>query len=340
MAKYILSETLPFDRLKAIPWKGHLWTQAEIKRDGRRLTVWKKPDGTLEAYSSDDRRDLDYVERYGFCLGLMDEFERWLAMPNGTIVEGELFVPGYPASEVGRSLKAEPGSRVPKWECFAVPMYGGEDLRGPQSLNGDMGFAAVHALIRDMNLEPIPHRTWPPSFHRSNWKEQEKFLLKATRSESDCEGWVLKQAPYEGWWKVKEAYNVDCIVTAWKEGTNKYLGLVGSLCVSVFDYEQAFNARTIWNTQRGTHTDPKDIRQDWVKAPGLVEVGFAGGMSDDDRLEMTELADEGKLIGRVCEVKHQYVGAGGRLRHPRFIRWREDKAPWDCLMSQLKSNDS
>jgi len=36
----------------------------------------------------------------------------------------------------------------------------------------------------------------------------------------------------------------------------------------------------------------------------------------------------------VMEVSYQYVGDKGRLRHPNFVRWREDKPAAECTLSQ------
>ena len=43
------------------------------------------------------------------------------------------------------------------------------------------------------------------------------------------------------------------------------------------------------------------------------------GMDDETRRRISP----GDL-GRVCEVAYQYVTSLGKLRHPRFIRWRDD----------------
>ena len=44
-------------------------------------------------------------------------------------------------------------------------------------------------------------------------------------------------------------------------------------------------------------------------------------MSDRIRWDI----DEDKDIGRIVEVEYQRVTRLGKLRHPRFKRWRDDK---------------
>src|SRR5690606_14492263 len=121
----------------------------------------------------------------------------------------------------------------------------------------------------------------------------------------DCEGVVLKDANLFNWYKWKPVKTIDVVITDFTEGDGKYLGYIGSLKVSVYD-------------ERGS----------------LIEIANVSGMTDLERDEITDLATNGGLLGRVCEVKYQYVGSGGRLRHPRFKCWREDKPAGECKTSQ------
>jgi ATP-dependent DNA ligase len=58
----------------------------------------------------------------------------------------------------------------------------------------------------------------------------------------------------------------------------------------------------------------------------LTEITRVSGMPDEQRLDI----DEKKDLGRVVEVEYQDVGNGGRLIHPRFVRWRDDKPASQC----------
>jgi len=115
----------------------------------------------------------------------------------------------------------------------------------------------------------------------------------------DVEGVVLKEGNHRGWYKLKEVRSVDCVVTGTTDGVGKYDGLLGSLKCSAY------------NTQGQ-----------------LVEIANVSGMSDDERYDMT-FEDP---VGRVVEIAYQYLGAGGRLRHPRFVRFRDDKPERECTM--------
>jgi hypothetical protein len=136
----------------------------------------------------------------------------------------------------------------------------------------------------------------PPHVERMNEGPTELMMLA---HHWDAEGVVLKDKNYAGWYKLKEERTADLVCTAVKMGDTdgKYIGQCGSLHGSWYDAEGR-----------------------------LVEVACVSGMDDVTRAEITQ-AD----VGRCFECAFQYVGAGGRLRHPRFIRWRDDKPAKECV---------
>ena len=61
----------------------------------------------------------------------------------------------------------------------------------------------------------------------------------------------------------------------------------------------------------------------------ILEVGECSGFDEETRQYMTDHQSE--LIGRVIEVKaNEIFKDTGKLRHPRFLRFREDKSPLEC----------
>ena len=61
----------------------------------------------------------------------------------------------------------------------------------------------------------------------------------------------------------------------------------------------------------------------------LKSVGRAGGLEDEERLAFAK--DPDAYIGKVMEISGQAVGKGGAMRHPRFVRIRDDKSPEECI---------
>jgi DNA ligase-1 len=110
------------------------------------------------------------------------------------------------------------------------------------------------------------------------------------------EGFVLKDGNWANWQKWKPVRTIDLVVTGFKDGKGKHEGFVGSLECSI-----------------GPHV-----------------IANVSGMEDEVRW----MIDENKDLGRVVEVKYDRVDSKGRLRFPRFVRWRDDKRPEECSLDQ------
>jgi hypothetical protein len=113
-----------------------------------------------------------------------------------------------------------------------------------------------------------------------------------------CDGVVYKESMYGDWVKVKDKRTIDLVVTRVKMGVGKYWNSCGSLTGAV----------------EGIEVCDCSGMDDAVRA----EVGFPGTHA----------------IGRVFEVEYERVGSQGRLQHPRFKCWRDDKAASDCTLDQ------
>lgn len=124
------------------------------------------------------------------------------------------------------------------------------------------------------------------------------------------------------WLKLKHRLTQDVVVAGWRPGQGRRAGGVGSILVGV------------------------------PTAEGLRYVGRVGSGFDDaqlDRLDalVTELArPTNPMIGvpaedardahwiepsLVAEVLYSEVTSAGKLRHPVFLRWRDDKSPGDVV---------
>jgi ATP-dependent DNA ligase len=107
------------------------------------------------------------------------------------------------------------------------------------------------------------------------------------------EGLIIKDdAPYyrrrnHAWMKIKAEETLDLLVTGWEPGTGKYEGMIGALIV-----------------------DHKG-----------VPVNVGSGLSDEFRQN-----DPDEIVGRLIEVEFHEITPDGSLRHPRYKRFRDDKA--------------
>ena len=218
---------------------------------------------------------------------------------------GELYVSGKPASEV-KSCMADVYYRESlRFACFAVP-----------TLLPHMQLEGLRQCVENWGVPFAPFmytrvRVTEEQSPESILKDLNRFVMV----DGNAEGIVFKDANLLGWQKWKPVQTVDCVVTGTKDGNGKYLGLIGALEVSV---------HFIRKPEDGPCHEHQLMRS----------IAHVSGMDDAVREEMS-LAGHASVIGRVCEVAYQYVGSGGRLRHPRFIRWRDDKSAADCTEDQL-----
>jgi len=129
--------------------------------------------------------------------------------------------------------------------------------------------------------------------------------LIAEAVERKIEGWILKEAHLRGWYKLKPVKTVDAVVTG----------------VTVSDSI--------------THYGGMKAIQVSLFFPELVEIASVGsGFTADYR----HTVDQDSLIGRVAEIKYDSIAANGKLKFPRFVRWRDnEKAANECTGDQLRS---
>ncbi len=102
------------------------------------------------------------------------------------------------------------------------------------------------------------------------------------------------------WMKIKAEESVDVEIVGAEEGTEKYTGMLGALVV---DYKG-------------------------------VKVNVGSGLTDQQRKDFWAAfkrdsreygPSDYELLGRLIEVEYHEVTPDGSLRHPRFVRFRDDK---------------
>ncbi|HEY7256669.1 MAG TPA: ATP-dependent DNA ligase [Solirubrobacterales bacterium] len=149
----------------------------------------------------------------------------------------------------------------------------------------------------------------------------------------NTEGAMAKEldAPYEpgkrrGMAKVKREREIDCVVLGWRPGKEE--GTVGSLILGLYDGD---DLRPVGHISGFTAAEKRGLRE--LLAPfetgeqGTAEPSRWTGGRD---LEWVALRPE-----LVIEVGYDHASAG-RIRHgARFLRFREDKDPRECLFELL-----
>ena len=147
------------------------------------------------------------------------------------------------------------------------------------------------------------------------------------------EGVMAKQldAPYipgkrRGMAKVKRERTINCVVMGWRPGKEE--GTVGSLILGLFNGGEL---RSVGHISGFTAAVKRAMRE--MLAP--LETGERGGAEPSRWTGGRDLEWVALRPELVVEVGYDHAAAG-RIRHgARFHRFRDDKAPQECLFEQL-----
>lgn len=116
----------------------------------------------------------------------------------------------------------------------------------------------------------------------------------------DVEGFVYSTGNRSDQCKEKPMHTADLVILGVQEGQGKYAGMVGSISVGI-DGE---------------------------------ELATCSGFTDEIRKQITDNPD--LYLGKVVEIQYQKIGSGGRLRHPVFVSFRDDKSAEECKGEDLQ----
>lgn len=147
------------------------------------------------------------------------------------------------------------------------------------------------------------------------------------------EGTMAKQldAPYipgkrKGMAKVKRERTIDCVVMGWRPGKEE--GTVGSLILGLYDGGEL---RSVGHISGFSHETKRSLRT--LLEP--LETGESGTAEPSRWTGGRDLAWVALRPELVIEIGYDHAAAG-RIRHGgRFHRFRDDKAPEECLFSDL-----
>ena len=162
-----------------------------------------------------------------------------------------------------------------------------------------------------------------------------------TRDPDEAEPWLRSgegvvakdlEAPYRpgervGMVKIKRARTIDAVVMGYRPG--KEAGTVGSLILGLYGDDDALH---VVGHSSGLRAAEKRALVDKLSAyeTGKRGHGDASRWKSEKELERIELRPE-----LVVEVRFDHV-SDGRIRHgTRIVRWRDDKAPRECLLAQM-----
>jgi ATP-dependent DNA ligase len=279
----------------------------QTKYDGIRLLVRRKPDGSWDAWTRNGLTNhWPALEPLKASLGL----EMAAAVPAGTALDCELYVPGDFATNVITHIKA--GSDKLRLACFAVPWFEGVDHRAVDWMKASRKLIGRVPIVATWPIFPN-YDGWLPNYE---WREarpapiQQDWIARQveTALATGAEGVVAKWDHYEGWYKIKPVQTVDAVVTGYKiSDSDSFAGGLKAVLVSVYK-------------------DGKPVQ--------IASVG--SGFEVEFRMS----CKPAELVGRVCEVSYDSLAGKGKLKFPRFVRWRDDKLATECLYDQVANGES
>lgn len=263
---------------------------AEPKLDGMRaLAVTDRATDSVTFYTRSGKEIPTMAHRGRALLDLLDDAQVY----DDAVIDCELLSPTNSFNETISSARKGEGDSDVVTHCFDIlplPVFRGEGKSGVyedrrKELERVVGVPAKHEAFQVV----------PRYFVQS---EAEVATLYERVRERGLEGLIVKPLDHRyqrkrsrDWMKIKAEETADLVITDVYEGEygTKNEGKLGGVKVD-------FNG---------------------------VEVSVGGGWSDDDRRVIW--ANPDVALGRMIEVLYHEVTPDGSLRHPRFVRWRDDK---------------
>ncbi len=167
-------------------------------------------------------------------------------------------------------------------------------------------------------------------------------LTPLSRDPDDAEPWleggegvVAKDlgAPYrpgerKGMFKIKRLRTIDAVVVGYRPGKEE--GTVGSLILGLYD--KGGKLHVVGHSSGLRAKEKRDLVAKLEPyETGRRGHGDASRWKSEKELEWIDLRPD-----LVVEVTFDHV-SGGRIRHgTKILRWRDDKAPQECKLEQMK----
>ena len=253
-------------------------------------------------------------------------------LPAQSTLLGELYCPGVHATSVPTMLN-DADQRL-RLAVFAAPLFQGTDMT-------DVGLQSIMRILTLRGFEVPDTTDIQLGQHGLTEKRKEELLQIAIKNK--WEGWVLKESHMAGWYKLKPVKTLDAfVIDTYASNSNRYKSGLKAIRVGIWNkdgtvrdlgtvgngfklpYRLRFVTREFMDVLLDINwleTDEKDFRKH-------LEAAVKAG-----------LVNRNTLLDKVCEIAYDSIAAGGKLRFPRFLRWRDDKGIINCTEDQLNENE-
>jgi len=251
-----------------------------------------------------------------------------------TVLDGELFVPGFSFEDV-QSVTGSLSHVAIAWQkenkpavlrVFDILYMNGVDvrhksLRYRKSLVSEAIDSLGSRFIQKVDFKLVEN-------------PEEIKLLYESILDSGGEGLILKNpdSSYgQDWTKMKKTSTYDVVVMGYKEGerNGKFREMVGAVIFGIYKDGKLVEVGKCSGMSDGIVSWVTDNRMPGTpNREGSWIVSYFDDQPEGTRAWFTINRD--KLLGTVIEVKGNGLTKHGKIRHPRFVRLRPDKAPQMC----------
>lgn len=317
-------------------WSSDKWI-AQEKKDGAFYQLEKTDAGNVYMFGRTvSKKTGEYTEK-------SDNFphiKKWAEdnLPNGTILVGEIYIPGGKSNDVTKISGCLPANAYKRqfesseyqpvhYYIFDIIRFKGEDLCEKSTIDRLTQLElCLDGLLDGKYIERA-------QTYYNNFEEHLKDIFAAggegmVFKHMDCPYRVGKRTTASQMFKYKESLDsVDLICIGLEDPTYYYEGKE----TKSWPYK---NEKGELITKPAYYGWKNALRVGAYKDGKIKEVGtVASGLTDADREDMGLHPEN--WIDKVVEIQCMSTTKDGALRHPVFRRVREDKGPNDCLWDEI-----
>ena len=327
------------------------------KMDGAYYRFIKDMNGKMRLQGRSKSVHGDYLDKLDHVPQLMDFFN-WL--PNGTCLIGEIYFPeNEGSSNVTKIMgcltdkaiyRQEHGDKL-WYYVFDIYAYAGHSLLA-SSIEGRVArICELEKFWLHINDEQHKYINFAHYLEgKTLWNHLQWVLANGG------EGVVITKKgtiPSPGkrtarkTLKVKKELqeNIDCVIIGSNPPTKNYTGKeikTWNYYANIITDEKLSEGIHFKEYQEGQPIEP--VTKSWYNnIPGSLRLGLYDEKNkkvvyygDLSGLTQEILINWKDYVGKVCEVSAMQFTDDRKMRHPRFVRWREDKNAEDCSMKQIE----
>lgn len=257
-------------------------------------------------------------------------------LPNGTILIGEIYVPGGKSNDTTKIMGALPEKAIERQKDNPIHYYVHDMIRYNGKSLIDTDFEHRYSDL----CEHIDIECDNPDWLRvaSSFTGYDMYKTIQRYLDNGSEGCVIK---------LKSGLYLPGKRPVWNFKVKEQVDSLDFVILDLLDPEKEYTGKELdtWKYYKDDVPVTKDYYMGWKNALSvgaykdgkLVYVGrVASGLTDEMKAHMTKEPD--LYIGSVCEIQAMSIDKERKtFRHPRLISMRFDKNPNECQLDEIFS---